>query len=207
MADVTLVKAVNMALARAMDEDDDVLVLGQDVGANGGVFRATEGLLERFGERRVRDTPLAELLICGASIGMAAQGTASRVRDPVRGVHLPGSRPAREPRVEAAHPHPGAHDLPPGPAHPRRRRHPCTGTPLGEHRGVSRPRARAQVRDPVDAGARVRTAALGHSGPGSGRVPGADAALPARQGSGGGRRTRPSRSAAPSWSAAAPTPP
>ena len=74
MADVTLVKAVNMALARAMEEDRDVLVLGQDVGVNGGVFRATEGLLERFGERRVRDTPLAELLICGASVGMAAQG-------------------------------------------------------------------------------------------------------------------------------------
>ena len=74
MAEATLVKAVNMALARAMEEDGDVLVLGQDVAVNGGVFRATEGLLERFGERRVRDTPLAELLICGASIGMAAQG-------------------------------------------------------------------------------------------------------------------------------------
>lgn len=74
MAETTLVKAVNLALARALEEDGDVLVLGQDVGVNGGVFRATEGLLERFGERRVRDTPLAELLICGASIGMAAQG-------------------------------------------------------------------------------------------------------------------------------------
>ena len=70
----TLVEAVSLALARAMEEDEDVLVLGQDVGVNGGVFRATEGLIERFGERRVRDTPLAELLICGASVGMAAQG-------------------------------------------------------------------------------------------------------------------------------------
>ena len=74
MAEVTLVRAVNMALARAMEDDGDVLVLGQDVGVNSGVFRATEGLLDRFGERRVRDTPLAELLIGGASIGMAAQG-------------------------------------------------------------------------------------------------------------------------------------
>ena len=74
MPEATLVKAVNMALARAMEEDGDIVVLGQDVGVNGGVFRATEGLLDRFGERRVRDTPLAELLICGAAVGMAAQG-------------------------------------------------------------------------------------------------------------------------------------
>lgn len=69
-----MVEAVNMALARAMAEDDSVLVLGQDVGVNGGVFRATEGLLDRYGTKRVIDTPLAELGVTGVSIGLAAQG-------------------------------------------------------------------------------------------------------------------------------------
>jgi pyruvate dehydrogenase E1 component beta subunit len=74
MAEVNLVEAVNMALARAMEEDDSVVVLGEDVGVNGGVFRATVGLLDRFGKERVMDTPLAESLIAGMSIGMAAMG-------------------------------------------------------------------------------------------------------------------------------------
>jgi pyruvate dehydrogenase E1 component beta subunit len=70
----TLVQAVNAALARAMAEDPAVLVLGEDVGADGGVFRATEGLLARFGPQRVIDTPLAEAGIAGLAIGLAAQG-------------------------------------------------------------------------------------------------------------------------------------
>lgn len=71
---VTLVEAVNLALARAMAEDSGVVLLGEDIGANGGVFRATVGLKERFGFRRVMDTPLAETLIAGTAIGMASQG-------------------------------------------------------------------------------------------------------------------------------------
>lgn len=74
MAEVTLVEAVNLALARAMAENDRVIVLGEDVGADGGVFRATQGLLDRFGAERVRDTPLAEAAIAGISVGLAAQG-------------------------------------------------------------------------------------------------------------------------------------
>ncbi len=74
MPEVTLLGAVNMALARAMEEDGDVVVLGEDVGINGGVFRATEGLFERFGPERVLDTPLAETMIAGLAVGMAAQG-------------------------------------------------------------------------------------------------------------------------------------
>jgi pyruvate dehydrogenase E1 component beta subunit len=74
MAEVTLVEAVNLALARAMQEDPDVVVFGEDVGVNGGVFRATAGLQKRFGAERVMDTPLAELLISGLCVGMAAQG-------------------------------------------------------------------------------------------------------------------------------------
>lgn len=74
MTEISLVEAVNLALARAMEEDERVLVLGEDVGVDGGVFRATVGLLDRFGEKRVFDTPLAEAAIAGISIGLAAQG-------------------------------------------------------------------------------------------------------------------------------------
>ena len=74
MPEINLVQAVNLALARAMAEDPNVLVLGEDVAAEGGVFRATEGLLARFGVDRVLDTPLAENAIAGMSVGLAAQG-------------------------------------------------------------------------------------------------------------------------------------
>ena len=74
MAQITLVEAINLALMRAMTEDESVLVLGEDVGVDGGVFRATLGLLERFGAERVIDTPLAEQLIAGMAIGLAAEG-------------------------------------------------------------------------------------------------------------------------------------
>ncbi|MCD8521332.1 MAG: alpha-ketoacid dehydrogenase subunit beta [Saccharospirillaceae bacterium] len=72
--DLTLVEAVNLALARAMTEDPDVVLLGEDIGLNGGVFRATQGLQQQFGRERVMDTPLAEALIAGTAIGMATQG-------------------------------------------------------------------------------------------------------------------------------------
>lgn len=70
---VTMVEAVNFALHRAMTADPNVVVLGEDVATNGGVFRATVGLKDRFGCKRVMDTPLAETLIAGISVGMAAQ--------------------------------------------------------------------------------------------------------------------------------------
>lgn len=74
MAEITLVEAIAQALAYEMKVDKDVVVLGEDVGTNGGVFRATVRLLEKFGPDRVLDTPLAESMIAGVSIGMAAQG-------------------------------------------------------------------------------------------------------------------------------------
>lgn len=74
MAEITLLEAVNLALARALTDDPDVVVFGEDVGVNGGVFRATAGLQARFGEDRVFDTPLAEAMIAGMAIGMASQG-------------------------------------------------------------------------------------------------------------------------------------
>lgn len=69
--ELNMVQAVNVTLARAMEENPAVVVLGEDVGVEGGVFRATEGLLARFGDRRVLDTPLAE---AGLAVGLAAQG-------------------------------------------------------------------------------------------------------------------------------------
>ena len=74
MANLTMVQAINLALIQEMEKDDRVLLLGEDVGNNGGVFRVTEGLQKRFGEKRVVDTPLAESGIIGTAIGLAIAG-------------------------------------------------------------------------------------------------------------------------------------
>ena len=74
MPALTLVEAINRALAYEMAADPAVILLGEDVGQNGGVFRATVGLQQRFGTERVLDTPISETLIVGMSIGMAAEG-------------------------------------------------------------------------------------------------------------------------------------
>ena len=74
MPEMTLVQTVNHTLRQALERDDRVLVFGEDVGKNGGVFRATDGLQKDFGENRVFDTPLAESGIVGAAIGMAVYG-------------------------------------------------------------------------------------------------------------------------------------
>jgi len=71
---MTMVQALNLALLQEMEKDDSVIVLGEDVGVDGGVFRVTDGLFAKFGERRVVDTPLAESAIAGVSIGMAVYG-------------------------------------------------------------------------------------------------------------------------------------
>jgi pyruvate dehydrogenase E1 component beta subunit len=71
---MTMVQALNLALRQEMAKDDRVILLGEDVGVDGGVFRVTDGLIETFGEERVLDTPLAEAGIAGMSIGMAIYG-------------------------------------------------------------------------------------------------------------------------------------
>lgn len=71
---VTLIEAVTQALAYELTNDSDVIVFGEDVGANGGVFRATLGLQAKFGKQRIIDTPLAENMIAGLAVGMATQG-------------------------------------------------------------------------------------------------------------------------------------
>ena len=74
MAKMTMVQALNLALRQEMQKDDSVIVMGEDVGVDGGVFRVTDGLIDQFGEDRVLDTPLAESGIAGMAIGMAAYG-------------------------------------------------------------------------------------------------------------------------------------
>lgn len=74
MSSITMVQAVNDALREEMRSDDDVVVLGEDVGINGGVFRCTADLIDEFGEERVIDTPLSESGIIGAAVGMALYG-------------------------------------------------------------------------------------------------------------------------------------
>jgi pyruvate dehydrogenase E1 component beta subunit len=74
MAEITMIQAINEAMRQEMERDERVIVLGEDVGTNGGVFRATDGLLEQFGDQRVFDTPLAESGIIGTSIGLAVNG-------------------------------------------------------------------------------------------------------------------------------------
>ncbi|HLB02765.1 MAG TPA: alpha-ketoacid dehydrogenase subunit beta, partial [Nitrospiria bacterium] len=74
MPKLNIVQAVNLALREEMERNPDMLILGEDVGKNGGVFRATEGLQQRFGAERVVDTPLSESGIVGVGIGLAAYG-------------------------------------------------------------------------------------------------------------------------------------
>ncbi|MBY7143776.1 alpha-ketoacid dehydrogenase subunit beta [Virgibacillus sp. NKC19-3] len=74
MAQMTMIKAITNAMQTELKNDENVLVFGEDVGQNGGVFRATEGLQDEFGEERVFDTPLAESGIGGLSIGLGLQG-------------------------------------------------------------------------------------------------------------------------------------
>ena len=74
MPEITLVEAVTQALAYELEKDPNVVLLGEDIGKNGGVFRATQGLQDKFGEERVIDSPLAESMIAGLSVGMSVQG-------------------------------------------------------------------------------------------------------------------------------------
>ena len=74
MAQMTMIQAITDALRTELSNDQNVLVFGEDVGVNGGVFRATEGLQKEFGEDRVFDTPLAESGIGGLAVGLSLQG-------------------------------------------------------------------------------------------------------------------------------------
>src|SRR5699024_6936228 len=71
---LNMISAITQALDQEMEKDEKVLVFGEDVGVNGGVFRATEGLNAKYGDDRVSDTPLAESAIGGMAFGLAVQG-------------------------------------------------------------------------------------------------------------------------------------
>ncbi len=86
----TLVEAVRIAMTRAMDDDDTVVVLGEDVGIDGGVFRATDGLAARFGPDRVIDTPISESLFVGLAVGLSTQGFRPIVEYQFMGFLYPG---------------------------------------------------------------------------------------------------------------------
>ena len=162
MPEATLVEAINLALARAMADDQRVILLGEDIGKDGGVFRATDGLLARFGPERVLDTPLAEAAIAGVSIGLAAQGFR-----PVAEIQFMGfayatidqllNHAARLRTPDARPPH-----LSDGDAHAVRRRHPCTGASLRKRRGVLYQHSRPARRHPILATTWLWAAAGGH---------------------------------------------
>lgn len=90
MAEITMVEAINQALAFEMQADANVIVMGEDIAKNGGVFRATVGLLDRFGSDRVRDTPLAESMIAGLAVGMAMAGLKPVAEFQFMGFSYPG---------------------------------------------------------------------------------------------------------------------
>ena len=87
---LTLVEAVRLALARAMDDDENVLVLGEDVGTIGGVFRATGGLAAAFGPDRVLDMPISESMFVGLAVGLSTQGFRPVVEYQFMGFLYPG---------------------------------------------------------------------------------------------------------------------
>ncbi len=86
----TIAQALNDALDLALGKDETVVVMGEDVGRTGGVFRITDGLHQRYGPERVIDTPVAESAIVGVGLGMAVAGNAPRPRTSVHGFLLPG---------------------------------------------------------------------------------------------------------------------
>ena len=88
--ELTLVDAVRLALAREMSDDESVIVMGEDVGVDGGVFRATDGLAARFGNDRVIDLPLSESMFVGLAVGLAAQGFRPVVEYQFMGFLYPG---------------------------------------------------------------------------------------------------------------------
>ena len=135
---MTLAKALNAGLRTAMEDDPKVLLMGEDIGKLGGVFRVTDGLQKDFGEDRVIDTPLAESGIIGTAIGLAMRGYRPVVRDPVRRLRLPGVRPDRQPARQDARPRARQdHDAGRHPD-PVRRRHRRGRAPQREPRGVLR---------------------------------------------------------------------
>ena len=190
MAERYLVEAVNDALHVEMERDANVMVMGEDVGRSGGVFRATAGLRDRFGADRCVDTPLAEAGILGSAVGLC----------------MAGFRPVCEMQYDAfSYPcldqlitHVGRYRWRTGGkmTFPITIRMPygggvrAPGAARRLARDLLRAHARDQGRDPVDAGRREGPARRGDPRSRSGRDPRAEARLPHRARRGAGRRAR-----------------
>ena len=141
--ELTLVEAINDGFHTELARDDSVMVMGEDVGRAGGVFRATAGLRDRFGADRCVDTPLAEAGILGTAVGLCMAGLAAGRRDAVRRVQLPVPRPAHHARRPLPLAHRRQDGLPDHDPHALRRRGARAGAARRLARGVLRAHARA----------------------------------------------------------------
>ncbi|XHO04715.1 Pyruvate dehydrogenase E1 component subunit beta [Ralstonia syzygii] len=188
MADVNLVEAVNLALAHALEHDPSVVLLGEDIGVNGGVFRATVGLQARFGAERVIDTPLAETALAGAAIGMAAMGLRPVVEIQFSGFIYPAIDHVLNHAARLRHRTRGRLSC------PMVIRSPCgAGIHAPEHHSESPEALFAHIPGlrvviPSSPGAGIRAAAGGHPRPGPGDRLRADAPVPRIPPAGGGQR-------------------
>ncbi len=162
MAIVTLVESINLALGRALADDPDVVLIGEDIGVNGGVFRATAGLQERFGKLRVQDTPLAEGLIAGMAVGMAAQGIKVVAEIQFMGFIYPALDQIANHMARLRNRTRGRLTCPVGHPHAAWRRHPCAGASFRESRSAALPSRRPARGLPLFTRARLWTAAGGH---------------------------------------------
>ena len=160
MTDVTMVQAINRALRTAMTADPEVLLLGEDIGVNGGVFRATEGLLKDFGADRVIDTPLSETGIIGTAIGMALYGLKPVAEIQFLDFIYPGFDQIVSELAKFRYRSGGQYPCHVVIRNPLRRRDQGRSVPLAEHGGLLRPHRRPQGSRSFHAGRCLRTAAL-----------------------------------------------
>ena len=193
MAELLLVEAVNDALHVEMERDASVMVMGEDVGKLGGVFRATAGLQERFGVDRCVDTPLAEAGILGTAVGLCMAGWRPVGRDAVRRLQLSGARSADQPRRSLSLADARGDVVPAHDPHAVRRRSARARAARRLAGDVLRPHAWGEGRDPVQSGRREGAPRGGDPRSGSSRRPRAEAPLP--HGQGGRSRGRAHRSA------------
>ena len=179
---ITLAKGLNMGLRKAMEDDPKVLIMGEDVGKLGGVFRITDGLQKDFGEDRVIDSPARGV---GHRRHRGRHGPARlppRRRDPVRRLRLPGLRPDRVPGREDDLPLAGQVQDADGHPHPLRWRHRRGRAPQRVAGGAVRAHARPQGGRVLQPGRRLLDDPAGHRLRRPGHLPRAEAAVPRRQG-------------------------
>jgi pyruvate/2-oxoglutarate/acetoin dehydrogenase E1 component len=147
MEKLPLSKAITAGMRKAMEDDPKVVLIGEDIGKLGGVFRVTEGLQKDFGPQRVIDAPLAESGIVGTSIGMAIRGYRPVIEIQFDAFIFPAYDQIVTQVVEAVQPHPGQGAHPDGHPGALRRGHRLAGAPLGEPGDRLRPPRRSASLD------------------------------------------------------------